>query len=110
MSQRDGFASGFLAGAIVGGLIGGIMGALVANQRDTEDEAEKSLLKAKRSEAKAIKGKKRQLNSEESIEVARRSLEDKIAQLNTAIDDVRQQLGTVNGNTERVEIERSRES
>jgi hypothetical protein len=110
MSQRDGFASGFLAGAIVGGLIGGIMGALVTGQRDTDDEAEQSLLKAKRLEAKAIKGKKRQLNSEESIEVARRSLEDKIAQLNTAIDDVRQQLGTVNGNTERVDIERSRES
>lgn len=110
MSQRDGFASGFLAGAIVGGLIGGIMGALVAGQRDTDDEAEQSLLKAKRLEAKTIKGKKRQLNSEESIEVARRSLEDKIAQLNTAIDDVRQQLGTVNGNTEQVDIERSRES
>jgi hypothetical protein len=31
------------------------------------------------------------------MEVARRGLEDKIAQLNDAIDDVRQQLGTVNG-------------
>jgi hypothetical protein len=34
------------------------------------------------------------------MEVARRSLEDKIAQLNDAIDDVRQQLGGVNGATE----------
>jgi prefoldin subunit 5 len=56
-----------------------------------------------------MKGRKRELNSEESIEAARRSLEDKIAQLNTAIDDVRQQLGKVNGNTERVGLERSLE-
>jgi hypothetical protein len=110
MSQRDGFASGFVAGAIVGGLIGGLIGSLVAGQRNTDGEAEQSLLNANRSEAKAIKGKKRQLNSEESIEAARRSLEDKIAQLNTAIDDVRQQLGTVNGNPDRIDLERSRES
>lgn len=110
MSQRDGFASGFVAGAIIGGLIGGLIGSLVAGQRNTEDAAEQSLLNANRSEAKAIKGKKRQLNSEESIEAARRSLEDKIAQLNTAIDDVRQQLGTVNGNPDRIDLERSRES
>jgi hypothetical protein len=110
MSQRDGFTSGFLAGAIVGGLIGGVIGALVAGQRDTDDEAEQSLLNANRSEAKAIKAKKRQLNSEDSIEAARRSLEDKIAQLNTAIDDVRQQLGTVNGNSDRIDMERSHDS
>jgi gas vesicle protein len=106
MSQRDGFTSGFLAGVVVGGLVGGLIGALVAGQRDTEDEAERSLIQAKRAEAKAMKGRKSQLTSEESIEVARRSLEDKIAQLNTAIDDVRQQLGTVNGNAERQDAER----
>ncbi len=32
------------------------------------------------------------------METARRSLEDKIAQLNATIDEVRQQLGNVNGN------------
>lgn len=32
------------------------------------------------------------------MEMARRSLEDKIAQLNATIDEVRQQLGNVNGN------------
>ena len=37
------------------------------------------------------------VSTEQSIEVARRSLEDKIAQLNDAIDGVRQQLGHVNG-------------
>ena len=30
------------------------------------------------------------------MEIARRSLEDKIAQLNATIDDVREQLGNVN--------------
>lgn len=109
MSQRDGFTGGFLAGVVVGGLVGGLIGALVAGQRDSVGEGEQSLLKSDRSEAKPIKGRKRQLSSEESIEAARRSLEDKIAQLNSAIDDVRQQLGTVNGNPERVDIERSRE-
>lgn len=111
MSQRDGFTSGFLAGVVVGGLVGGAIGALVAAQRNNDsDDAEQSLLNSGLSETKAVKGKKAQLQSEESIEVARRSLEDKIAQLNTAIDDVRQQLGTVNGNPDIPERERSLES
>ncbi len=108
MSQRDGFTSGFLAGAIVGGLVGGVIGALVTAQRDNDkDDPEKPFLNSSLPEAKALKKRKRQLKAEESIEVARRSLEDKIAQLNTAIDDVRQQLGTVNGNTEKLDLERS---
>ncbi|MBD0347082.1 MAG: hypothetical protein ICV63_20115 [Coleofasciculus sp. Co-bin14] len=110
MSQRDGFTSGFLAGAVVGGLIGGLIGALVAAQRDNDnEEVEQSLLNSNPREAKAIKGRKRQLKTEESIEGARRSLEDKIAQLNMAIDDVRQQLGAVNGNASDLERERSPE-
>lgn len=107
MSQRDGFASGFLAGAIVGGLMGGVISALVVTQRDVDEEEAEPLLNAKRPEAKVFKGRKRQPDSEERIESARRSLEDKIAQLNTAIDDVRLQLGKVNGSTERVDLERS---
>lgn len=106
MSQRDGFGSGFLAGTIVGGLVGGIVGALVASGRTSEADANASLLNSGASEAKAGKGRKRQLKDSDSIEFARRSLEDKIAQLNAAIDDVRTQLGNVNGNA--VEIERER--
>lgn len=110
MSQRDSFTSGFLAGAVVGGLVGGLIGALVAGQGgNSNDEAEQSLLNSSPREAKAVRGSKRTLKAEESIEIARRSLEDKIAQLNLAIDDVRQQLGTVNGNVEPPEKERSRE-
>ncbi|MBD1924535.1 hypothetical protein H6F77_26220 [Microcoleus sp. FACHB-831] len=108
MSQRDGFTSGFLAGTIVGGLIGGIVGAIVASGRASEgDNSDASLLNSSSSEAKAAKAKKRQLKDSESIEVARRSLEDKIAQLNSAIDDVRMQLGAVNGNAVGTESDRS---
>lgn len=84
MSQRDGFTGGFLAGTIVGGIVGGIIGAVVTSRLDnSDDEENQSFLKS---------GKKEKLNSEESIEMARHRLEDKIAQLNHAIDDVRQQL------------------
>ena len=108
MSQRDGFTSGFLAGTLFGALVGGIVGALVAGQKDNQEEREEqSLLNSGLSKVRAIKGRRNQLNTEESIEEARRSLEDKIAQLNTAIDDVRQQLGTVNGNATEVNRERS---
>ncbi len=85
MSQRDSFAGGFFAGAIFGGLVGGVLGALFTSRRSNEsDREDQSLLEP---------------STEENIEVARRSLEDKIAQLNLAIDDVRQRLGAVNGNT-----------
>lgn len=111
MSQRDGFTSGFLAGAVVGGLFGAVIGALVATQRHHDHEdGEQSLINSSLSENKVIKGRKSQLRSEESIEGARRSLEDKIAQLNTAIDDVRQQLGKVNGNGDVLQRERSLDS
>ena len=106
MSQRDGFTGGFLAGAAFGALVGGIVGILVTAQKDNEDEAqEQSLINSSLSKVRAIKGRRNQLQTEESIEAARRSLEDKIAQLNTAIDDVRQQLGTVNGNATEINRE-----
>lgn len=101
MSQRDGFGSGFLAGAFVGGIFGGVIGALIASRRNPElvadDEVE---LTDNQVEAKKIAAKRRQMKASESesigIETARRSLEDKIAQLNATIDDVRKQLGNVN--------------
>lgn len=100
MIQRDGFTSGFLTGTLVGGFVGGVLGTLVASRRsDDTGEQEGSLLKSKTSHHEHKEG------TEESIEVARRSLEEKIAQLNLAIDDVRQQLGSVNGNA----LEKERE-
>jgi len=103
MNQRDGFASGFLAGTLVGGIVGGVVGALVASRANVAaaDDVDQRL-NAKLSDAKNSKAKRRQLkapSSEVSIEAARRSLEDKIAQLNETIDEVRLTLGNVNGNS-----------
>ncbi|WP_013321807.1 hypothetical protein [Gloeothece verrucosa] len=90
MSQRQGFAGGFLAGAIVGGIMGGLIGSAIAQRRNkTQQEDNHSLLEA---------GDGLRFETEEEMEKARRSLENKIAQLNHAIDDVRQQLGTVHSN------------
>jgi len=101
MSQRDGFAVGFLAGSLVGGVVGGVLGALLASRITNQaSETEAPKLNTNQSEAKAQKSKKRQMEAatEPRIEMARRSLEDKIAQLNQTIDEVRLSLGNVNGN------------
>ncbi|MFQ4144398.1 hypothetical protein [Chlorogloeopsis sp. ULAP02] len=104
MSQRDGFASGFFFGAIFGSVVGGIVGAVVASRTDdselsaeeerqitTEPETKKASLRRRSIKALEIDGME--------METARRSLEDKIAQLNATIDEVRQQLGNVNSNS-----------
>jgi hypothetical protein len=98
MSNRDGFTGGFVAGALFGGIVGGILGTLLTSNRLQES------LPA--DEALSSKGGKRNLKppTEQSIEMARRGLEDKIAQLNEAIDDVREQLSTVNGRPEETEL------
>lgn len=95
MSQQGNFLGGFLLGTLVGGAVGGVIGAMAASRLSQQEPASK--LEGAKAEAKVVK--KRQLKPvpEQNIEVARRGLEDKIAQLNDAIDDVRQQLGAVNG-------------
>lgn len=87
-SGQDNFAGGFLLGAIVGGLVGGVVGAWLASSRSDE------LLGA---DVSSDRQQSLRPSTESKIEMARRGLEDKIAQLNTAIDDVRQQLSNVNG-------------
>ncbi|TVQ24667.1 MAG: hypothetical protein EA367_01400 [Leptolyngbya sp. DLM2.Bin15] len=95
MSQSDNFLSGFLLGSILGGAVGGVLGVVVASRLSSNEADEKNNFKPLDD-----KGRKRRLAAptEESIEMARRGLEDKIAQLNDAIDDVRQQLSNVDGN------------
>jgi TolA-binding protein len=100
MNQRDGFASGFLTGTIIGGIVGGVIGALLASQ-NANYEAPGDLAERNSKSSDNNKLKRRQLKaaySDQSIETARRSLEDKIAQLNDTIDEVRLTLGQVNGN------------
>ncbi len=86
MAQKDNFAGGFLLGTIVGGVVGGILGTVLTN-RITRDNSGVDLR-----DTEGVGN----LDSEENIELARRRLEDKIAQLNLVIDDVRHQLGNVN--------------
>jgi predicted acylesterase/phospholipase RssA len=92
MSQQDGFASGFIFGAIVGGAIGGIVGALAATKRR---ELDPNTLQSNKDERLSSSQSSPISESDEaSIEIARHSLEAKIAQLNSAIEDVRQQLSS----------------
>jgi gas vesicle protein len=104
MSQQDNFSSGFFLGAIVGGVVGGVFGAWLTAQRLGEE-----MEPSGKSELPDAKSRRRKSSlkpsSEQNIELARRSLEDKIAQLNDAIDDVRQQLSTVNGRAMEVDRE-----
>ena len=90
MSQRDGFGSGFVIGSIVGGVIGGVLGSLLTNRSQPEESVEERFIEP---------GEQMPFSTEENMEVARHNLEAKIAQLNSAIDDVRQQLETVNSNS-----------
>ncbi len=110
MSQRDNFSGGFLLGTIVGGIIGGALGALFASGRLSElVSSEDPVLESNQTDTKAGKPSRRSIkaaNGRNDIEAARRGLEDKIAQLNEAIDDARQKLGGVNGMPPR-ESERS---
>ncbi|MFM7438973.1 MAG: hypothetical protein ACKO2V_10280 [Snowella sp.] len=88
MSQRDNFLGGFLLGTLVGGTVGGVLGVVLATRRSKaiEDKTDSFLDNGK---------PKNILDTETNIELARRRLEDKIAQLNGAIDDVRHQLANV---------------
>lgn len=100
MSQPDNFAGGFLLGAVFGGIVGGALGAVVAS-KVLNPQSEEPLLSASQADPRlSNKQKRRSLktaNGQTDMEGARRSLEDKIAQLNDAIDDVREQLGGDNG-------------
>ena len=91
MSQQNGFGSGFILGSVVGGVVGGLLGTVLATRNERQ---------ALKVDENRFKSEREIFSSEESIELARHGLEDKIAQLNLAIDDVRQQLGKVEGNSQ----------
>ncbi|MEB3211742.1 MAG: hypothetical protein VKL39_10315 [Leptolyngbyaceae bacterium] len=95
MSQ-DNFFGGFVVGTLFGGIVGGVAGALVASKLSSADSTDRS------TSLRDTKQPSLDLSSEEGIETARRNLEDKIARLNEAIDDVQHQLEGVenmNGGT-----------
>lgn len=92
VSNRSGFTGGFFAGALLGGVVGGVLGAVLAN-RQTQDATVEDETRSLPAEGG------RQLARANDMESARRNLEDKIAQLNDTIDDVREQLHVVNGSS-----------
>ena len=95
MSNREGFTGGFIAGAAVGGLVGAVLGAVLSRRA-----AEAMLSEPSEAKVRKMRQQKASHLEDEGMEVARLSLEDKISQLNQAIDDVRLQLGDVNGNAQ----------
>jgi len=96
MSQQNNFLGGFILGAVVGGAVGGVLGVLTASRLPRKKLQSQADALARRT-LKRPAEKPPTPPTPQSIETARRGLEDKIAQLNDAIDDVRQKLGTVNG-------------
>jgi len=98
MSQQDNFVGGFLLGTLVGGALGGVVGALAASRIQSGGKTKPSPLPKPEGE---LAFGEFDNTDEDSIEAARLGLETKIAQLNEAIDDVRQQLGGINGHSER---------
>ena len=90
MSQQNGFGSGFILGSIIGGVVGGVLGTVLTSRNERHSDGDRVLRKNEREIP---------FGSEETMELARHGLEDKIAQLNLAIDDVRQQLGSVQSNS-----------
>jgi hypothetical protein len=100
MSQQDNFSTGFLLGAVVGGIVGGVLGSiLVKRLPDEEVTVDKNdrLPEVKTPAKRPLRSAPVTQQEQEAAnsETARRSLEDKIAQLNDAIDDVRDQLKRV---------------
>ncbi len=101
-NQSDRFAGGFLAGTLFGGIVGGLLGTWIATSfTQSEDEADLDSANGPTSLAKEqlrrIKQRVFQPSDELSIDEARHGLEEKISQLNDAIDQARQQLSNVNG-------------
>ena len=107
MSQRDNFTKGFLVGALVGGAVGGLLGAIVTSRYGQpsplreDDLDEDTTGEDPNTSSPGSPNRRRSLYrrrmDEARLENARRSLEGKIAQLNEAIDDVRQQFDDPHG-------------
>ncbi|MGF1570987.1 MAG: hypothetical protein ACFCVD_23420 [Nodosilinea sp.] len=96
MSQQDNFVGGFLLGSLVGGVLGGVVGVLATSRIKSGGKPKPLLSKVDNPLAFGEFDD----DTEASMEAARLGLEAKIAQLNEAIDEVRQQLGGINGHAE----------
>lgn len=102
-NRGDRFASGFLAGTIFGSIVGSVLGVLLAS-KITETGTEQTAAGSPPGDRKPKRHRRSVLKTppapELNLEEAQQGLETKIAQLNSAIDDVRRQLSNVNGNSQ----------
>ncbi|BAQ66897.1 hypothetical protein [Geminocystis sp. NIES-3709] len=81
MSEKDNFGGGFLLGTIIGGVIGGVIGTIITNKANEN--------KNDWTQDSDIKTSKYSTFDDEEIEHSRITLEEKINQLNNAIDEVK---------------------
>lgn len=86
-----------MAGTVFGSIVGGLLGVFLSSKLNQSLGEEKKGGEGKPMEGKPKKRLSLKSMPELSMEEARQGLETKIAQLNEAIDDVRQQLSNVNG-------------
>ncbi|KAG0557479.1 hypothetical protein KC19_11G133900, partial [Ceratodon purpureus] len=103
--RRGGGAGDFVAGFLLGGAVFGALGYILAPQISKSLEEGDSV----KDEGTAAKRPARYLEDDEGLEKTRQTLNEKIAQLNAAIDDVSAQLRTEEGlgnqNGNNVELE-----
>ncbi len=83
-NQVDRFGDGLAIGVLVGSVFGGLVGALIANRFSTP--------KQPHTEQSSENMTQMQIDTEQVIGDARRTLDEKIAQLNEAIEATRDRL------------------
>ena len=81
MSNKDNFGSGFILGTIFGSIVGGIIGTLIASKNKENLEGQNN--------SSGIKNLQYTVGNAEDIIETKSNLEEKINQLNHAIDEVR---------------------
>ncbi|MEE3717814.1 hypothetical protein V2H45_13815 [Tumidithrix elongata RA019] len=91
----------FLGGFLLGTLVGGVLGLVIASKLSESEPDPESL--SSDTTGQDLK----QSNDAATNDIARRSLEQKIAQLNQAIDAVSQELAEAEGNGRRQSLVRS---
>jgi len=91
--RRGGGAGDFVAGFLLGGAVFGALGYLLAPQITKSLEDVESV----KEDVEATKRPAKFLEDDEGLEKTRKNLNEKIAQLNAAIDDVSAQLRNEDG-------------
>ncbi|MGK7912848.1 MAG: hypothetical protein AB4050_15445 [Synechococcus sp.] len=99
--NRSDFFTGLVAGAFMGGVVGGVLGAVLTQQlAPGKSKSSRRREKSRRARRSTTRRLAATVDSQElldevrqdadlAIAEARRSLEDKISQLNAAIEDTR---------------------